>query len=231
MKTPEQKEPWNPTLLIFIAVYLMAVVFLLRVAPRVAILMFLLGALGGVAWAAWEGRRRWLGARLARKEERTFAGRVSKRLRECLAQEERFRSEAESIRESTRALREDLEKSGNAGADEIARGEQLIRDFEAEFNLRHAKAAFFADCAKRLRELLDRHRLHESIAARRKELEALRSTNFDDEASLEETRYHLEQDSIQLDTIAELSRDVAISYKAEQAEELRARLEKLRTSL
>ena len=161
----------------------------------------------------------------------TFAGRIEARLLECRVKEEQFRNESHFIRDRIQGLREDLERSSRADESERARAQVLIKEFEAEFDLRHAKVSFFNECAERLEELLARHRLHQSINDRKKELEQLRQSNFDDEATMEETRYHLEQDTIQLDTIAELTQDATVSFKAEQAEELRQRLEKLRSSL
>ncbi len=192
---------------------------------------FVLASIVAMTWYFWPLISKKFPSPAKKVNENDFGQRVSLRLDSCQQKELRFRTEAESIRESIAALRDDLDRSEQAGTDEKERAGQLIKEFEAEFNLRLAKAAFFADCATKLRELLDRHRLHESIAARKRELDELRKTNFDDEASLEETRYHLEQDSIQLETIAELTKDISISFKAEQAEELRAKLEKLRTSL
>jgi len=212
------------------AISLVGAFIFLRVSVAFSI-AFVLTSIIAISWYFWPLISNKFPTAAKKVNENDFGQRVNMRLQSCQEKEHRFRSEAESIRESIAALRDDLERSDKAGTDEKERAGQLIKEFEAEFNLRLAKAAFFADCAAKLRELLDRHRLHESIAARKRELDELRKTNFDDEASLEETRYHLEQDSIQLDTIAELTKDISISFKAEQAEELRAKLEKLRTSL
>ncbi|MEM9526431.1 MAG: hypothetical protein AAGA31_07460 [Bacteroidota bacterium] len=223
----------NSHYLIYAAAYLTAVFLLMRFIPQLAILLLVLG----VTFAAvLLGMKMVDGVKAGRNQFRKntkndFKSRVRTRLHECKASEARFREEAETVRESIRKLRDDLDRISTTDESELERGQTLIKELQAEFNLRHAKAAFFADCATKLQQLLDRHRLQESIAARKKELEALRETNFDDEASVEETRYHLEQDSIELATITELSQDIAVSFKAEQAEELRARLEKLRGSL
>lgn len=224
-------SPDYTNLLIIIAVFLTAVFLALRIRPALAVGLLVLGIVAGIGYL---GYQYWLARKekQARPDENSFGARVSQRLAECVASEERFRAESETIRNSIATLRDDIDRStGSAGDDERERAQVIIKELEAEFNLRHAKASFFADCAAKLRQLLDRLRLHESIAARKRELDELRKTNFDDEASLEETRYHLEQDSIQLDTIAELTKDISVSFKAEQAEELRAKLEKLRTSL
>lgn len=223
----------NSNYLIYAAAYLTVVFVLMRFLPQFAILLLVLGI---TLAAVFIGMKMVDGVKAGRKKfqnsaKNDFKSRVLARLQECKANEVRFREEAEAVRESIRKLRDDLERISTADKSELERGQTLIKELQAEFNLRHAKAAFFADCATKLQQLLDRHRLQESIAARKKELEALRETNFDDEASVEETRYHLEQDSIELATITELSQDIAVSFKAEQAEELRARLEKLRGSL
>jgi len=226
-------QPDHTNNLIYAAVYLTAVFILMRFNPQLAITFLVIGIvffLGVFGLKLSKGIRKGFLDHKNRTSD-DFKLRVKRRLLECKLNEERFRDEAETVRDSIRQLRDDLELTAEVDPHEKERGETLVKELQAEFNLRHAKAAFFADCATKLQQLLDRHRLHESIAARKKELEALRETNFDDEAAVEETRYHLEQDSIELNTIAELTRDIAVSLKAEQAEELRARLEKLRTSL
>lgn len=231
MNTPRDPESELYTYLLVGSVYLALVFFSFRLFPQVAILLLAIGAVVGLGWFFAFGRQKLREKQLVRREKNTFAGRIKTRLEECQAKEAQFRNEAEFIRGRIRSLRDDLERSALADEAEKARAQVLIKEFEAEFNLRHAKASFFADCIKRLEELLARHQLNQSIAARKRELEELRKTNFDDEARMEETRYHLEQDTIQLDTITELSKDISVSFKAEQAEELRARLEKLRISL
>ncbi|MEL7163426.1 MAG: hypothetical protein AAFN92_21895 [Bacteroidota bacterium] len=227
-KTP---SPDYSNFLIYAAIYLAVVFVIMRFSPRLAIGLLALLGVAALAGAGYFLFQRFQQKTKGKVQRNDFKSRVRARLTECRASEHRFREEAEQVRHSIRQLRDDLELGTEADQEEKERGEALVKELRAEFNLRHAKAAFFADCATKLQQLLDRHRLHESINARKKELEQLRQTNFDDEATVEETRYHLEQDTIELDTIAELSRDVAVSFKAEQAEALRARLEQLRAKL
>lgn len=218
--------PDSQTFLIGLGIYLTLAILLMRFMPALAILLLALGLVGMLGYYGW-----LLRDNLRKDKTDDFASRVRQRHADCKHKEEKFRSEAEQIRLSIATLRDDLERSVAAGDEEIARAEAVIKELEAEFNLRHAKASFFADCATKLKTLLDRYQLQESIAARKRELDTLRSANFDDEAALEETRYHLERDTIELDTIAELSKEAFVSFKAEQAEELRQRLEKLRSQL
>ncbi|MFT7121581.1 MAG: hypothetical protein ACJAZ9_001761 [Neolewinella sp.] len=226
--TPETKLY---TYLLIVGAYLALVLILLRIIPRFAILMALVGVIVGLGVLMALVRQKWTSKKEERKASNSFDGRIQLRLVECRQKEEQFRSEVEEVRNSIKTLQDDLDRSNKADETEQERARELIKEFQAEFNLRHTKAAFFADCVTKLEELLARHQLHQSITARRRELEELRKTNFDDEARIEETRYHLEQDTTQLDTIAELSKGISVSFKAEQAEELRARLEKIRTSL
>ncbi|MFK8165007.1 MAG: hypothetical protein AB8H12_21345 [Lewinella sp.] len=231
MSVPGNKpKPDSQTLLIGLGIYLTFTILVMRFMPGLAVMLLVLGLVAMLAYSGWLMRK---GMRLktSKKSKDDFAGRIQLRFSDCQAKEEKFRSEAEQIRQSISTLRDDLDRSSAAGEDERARAENVIKELEAEFNLRHAKASFFADCGAKLKILMDRHQLQESISARKRELEVLRSTNFDDEASLEETRYHLERDTIELDTIAELSKEAFVSFKAEQAEELRVRLEKLRSRL
>lgn len=218
----------NPNLIVYACLYFLIASLLLRFSPGLGIMLFLLGIIGFAAYFGTSWFRKY---RTAQSNTNDIGSRISQRYEDCRGKEERFRTEAENIRDSIATLRDDIERSVAADTGEIERAQKLIAEFEAEFNLRHAKASFFADCAAKLKALLDRHQLQQSIAARKRELEALRSTNFDDEAALEETRYHLERDTIELDTIAELSKEAFVNFKAEQADELRVRLEKLRAEL
>ncbi|WP_026232136.1 hypothetical protein [Neolewinella persica] len=231
MSAPGNKpKPDSQTLLIGLGIYLTFTILVMRFMPGLAVMLLVLGLITMLAYSGWLVSKGMLG-KVTKKSKDDFAGRIKLRLQDCQDKEEKFRSEAEQIRLSISTLRDDLERSSAAGEDERTRAENVIKELEAEFNLRHAKASFFADCGTKLKILMDRYQLQESISARKQELEALRSTNFDDEATLEETRYHLERDTIELDTIAELSKEAFVSFKAEQAEELRVRLEKLRSRL
>ncbi|CAH0999023.1 hypothetical protein LEM8419_00318 [Neolewinella maritima] len=231
---PEQ-GPDTSRLLLLAGTVLIIVMVLLRVHPPMAFMAFIIGStagfflLGGRLLHLINGTPLF-GGKAARKESE-FSKRVAERLADCREREERFRDEGERILKSIATLRDDLARNAAADPVEVAKADTVIKELEAEFSLRHAKASFFADCAAKLRELLDRHRLVESIAARRRELRDLRQTNFDDEAVVEETRFSIEQDTIELDTIVELSNSAASSSKAEQAEHLRDRLEQLRSTL
>lgn len=226
------QQPDYPQLrqLLILGIVWLALLVLLRPFPALALPLLAL-----LPFGLLYGLYRWARQQREPADEAAgsdaFARRVSQRLADCRASEARFREEAEGITTSIRTLRDDLDRSAAAGPAERERAAALIADLEAEFSLRHAKAAFFADCATRLAALLDRHRLQRSLAARRRELDALRRTNFDDEATLEETRYHLEQDTVELDTIVELSRDAVRSSHTGQTNVLRRRLDELRGTL
>lgn len=234
MKSPQ--GPDLPRLFLIASVTLMAFALLLRVYPPLAFMGFLIGCVGGFFFLG-DRFRVWIMGKQSAGGDRYAAGdtefsrRVAERLADCREREERFRDEGERILKSISTLRDDLSRNANSSSEEVDRAQQVIKELEAEFSLRHAKASFFADCAERLRVLLDRHRLVESIAARRRELRDLRQSNFDDEAAVEETRFSIEQDSIELDTIVELSNSAVASNKTEQTEDLRDRLERLRATL
>ena len=227
---PEQGPDYTRILLTG-GLVVLCLLLLLRVNPPAAFMGALVGAAVGFVYLGGY-LKGWLGKKSGRpSDDSEFAQRVSDRLEDCRSREERFRDEGERILHSIATLRDDLSRNPQVDATEVAKAEAVIRELESEFSLRHAKAAFFADCAQKLKELLDRHRLVESISARRRELRSLRQTNFDDEAVVEETRFHVEQDTIELDTIVELSNTAVNSNKAEQADDLRRRLEELRGKL
>lgn len=231
MKSPQ--GPDIPRLLTVGAVTLMSLSLLLQFAPSFSFVAFIIGSSVGYFLLGGE-LERWMtnwGAGGKKGEDTEFSRRVSARLYDCREREENFRDEGERILKSIATLRDDLARNPDAAEEEIGRAEQLIKELEAEFSLRHAKASFFADCSVKLEELLARNQLVESIAARRRELREMRRTNFDDEAAVEETRFSIEQDGIELDTIVELSNSAIASDKTSQTKDLRERLERLRTSL
>ncbi len=216
-------------LLLLTGVVVVSAVLLLRIHPplAVALLSFSLGAMFFILIQLSREAIR----RKRQHDPDEFGTRVAARLAEARASEARFREESDGIMRSIRTLREDLDASKQVSEADRERADGLVRELDAEFSLRNAKAAFFSDCAGRLEELLGRHRLLESMQARRRELDALRANNFDDESAVEEARYHLEQDNIELDTIMELSREIGDSSHVQQAEDLRRRLDKLREAL
>ncbi|NJC28139.1 hypothetical protein [Neolewinella antarctica] len=228
-KTDPTEPNWN-NLLIAGAAYLLVLFGIITLNPFVGVVLFLFSSLVALATAAVFFLRRKVDVRKETKDQ-GLGARLRRRLTACQRQEDKFRDEADAIRVSIEELRNDLERSTTAPAEELERGEKVLKALKAEFDLRHTKALFFADCATRLKQLLARHQLNDNIARRQKELSTLRATNFDDEAAVEETHYHLEQDSIQIETVSELSKEVGDYFKTEQAEELRQRLEKLRTKI
>ncbi|MCP9236722.1 hypothetical protein [Lewinella sp. JB7] len=230
----EQGPDFSRVLLIG-GLIVLSLLLLLRIYPPVAFMAFFVGSIVGFFLLGSKiidpAAVKQLFSPNTGQERDEFSRRVAERLKDCRQREERFRDEGERIMHSIATLRDDLARNPAADPGETSRAEQIIHELETEFSLRHAKASFFADCAQRLRELLDRHRLVESIAARRRELRELRQSNFDDEAAVEETRFSIEQDSIELETIVELSNNAVTTEKASQTEDLRQRLEQLRMTL
>lgn len=228
MNAPFDKEDPNLNKLLFAAgVYLTLLLTLVAINPIWALAFFVFGNLVAlVTLGIYYLRRIVEGTSL--KSEESFSVRVSRRLLECQLQEDKFRDEANAIRKSFHELQDDLNRNTDVPAEEISRAEKIISALKAEFDLRHTKALFYADCATRLQQILDRHNLHESINQRQRELNRLQASYQDDTATVEETRLHLEQDSNQLDAIAAISKDVGNYFKADQAKELRERLENLR---
>jgi hypothetical protein len=229
-----QSGPDTTRLLLIAGLVVLSLLLMLRIYPPVAFMAFAIGVtagfflLGGKLFGAL-GLGQW--GKDTTSSESEFSARVRSRLQDCRSREERFRDEGERILHSIATLKDDLARNPQADAAGTARAEKLIQELEAEFSLRHAKASFFADCAEQLTDLLARHRLVESMAARQRELRELRQTNFDDEAAVEETRFSIEQDGIELDTIVELSNSAVHTDKASQTRDLRDRLEQLRSQL
>ncbi|OAV42766.1 hypothetical protein [Lewinella sp. 4G2] len=232
MNAPNDKEPDYNHWLIGGGILFSFLLIAIAINPIVGISLFLFCALVTLFVLVFLLiRNPGFFRRQAQPAKTDLSSRLQQRLLDCEMRENKFRDEANAIRERIGELRTSLDKNTTAPAEEVTKAEELIKALKAEFDLRHTKALFFADCATRLRQLQDRHQLNQRMAASRAELRALRATNFDDEATVEETRYHLEQDAIQLETISELTKDVGDNFKADKAEELRLRLEKLRKDI
>ena len=235
MSAPQQDPTPNQNyLLVAGAVYLLVLIVLSLVNPTLGIAVIIFNAVLALATGVIFVVRRRLdeaaGAGLGGKE-RGFATRVGQRLRECRRQEDKFRDEANAIRRSITALQEDIARGTTAPSEEVARAEETLTALKSEFDLRHTKALFFADCATRLQQLLDRHRLNESVKQRQQELNQLRSANFDDEASVEEARYYVEQNTTQLETLEAIKQDVEQHPTNSNAKELQERLDALRKNI
>ena len=217
-------------LLIAGAVYLTFLLIAISINPVIGVSLFLFSSAVGCVAAIIYIIRRQVEQR-ARPQVHGFGPRCRDRIAECRRQEDKFRDEANTIRRNITSLQEDLERSTTAPRQDIERAENTVKALKAEFDLRHTKALFFADCATRLEQLLRRHRLNENIKQRQQELEQLRTTNLNDEATVEETRHFLEQDSNQLEALTKINREVSEYFKTEHAEELRDRMDKLRSKI
>ncbi len=223
---PPQYRKW----LIAGGIYLSFLLAVVAIEPMAGLALYLFSALvvfiALIIYIIQQGR-----LPLSPRRKATFADRLRTRLSDAERREDKFRDEANAILKNIRGLEDNLSKNINPSAEDRQRAENVVGALQAEFDLRHTKALFFADCATRLRQLLDRHQLNESIKAGEAQLVQLQSTNFDDEATVEEARHHLEQDSVQLEALAEISRGVEHYFDTTQAEELRVRLEHLRSKI
>ena len=147
MSAPGNKpKPESQTILLVAGIYFTFTILLMRMMPPLAITLLLLGLIGVVAYVGFLFSQN-LRDKLRPDKNSGFIYRVRGRYQDCLQKEEKFRSEAEGIRQSIATLRDDIDRSETAGEEEVARAQSLITEFEAEFNLRHAKASLFADCA------------------------------------------------------------------------------------
>lgn len=160
----------------------------------------------------------------------TLAGRMEQRMDTCRIHIAEYEDEVEELREDLDALREKLQQLGTPHPESQRETRRLIQEFEHEIELRQSKINFFRQCLGQLEELLRQHRLNLEIQRGREKIDELKQRRTDDVANMEEMRYQVEQETIQLDTITELSQRAAAAEELDQTEFLRGEIQKMARS-
>ena len=126
-------------------------------------------------------------------------GKVKERIEYCKMQIQKINSELSTIRKDVKELQQNLQNSNDPQNTE--EGQQLLKAFEAELELREAKRTFFESCIVKLNRLLNKYLIGQQLAAKKNKLQELREEHYEDLAEMEALRSDVEMDVFLLDDI------------------------------
>ncbi len=182
-------------------------------------LLFPLLLLGLLAHRFWKKKQ---APKLANSNS---ANSLEQKIAEAQQQADHFRTTAQQIQKSRQELALQLDKTKNPTPAVAEKSQRLLRELDEEQALRNAKANFFEALVVGLQDLREQGLLQEQLSCKEAELEALRASNYDDIAHMEELRYALERDKAYLDTIGTLTHRAANSPNLNDTQQLRLDLE------
>lgn len=208
----------------------MAAVLLIRIFPPfrfILVVGFGAAFIGGMIYLLFQSVNQ---RRNVRAKAGTLAGRIEQRIDTCNTHVAEYETEIAELREDLRKLRDRIDEIGTPHPESRRESERLAREFEREIQLRQSKIDFFQQCIGQLEDLLRQHYLNLEIQRSREKIDQLKQRRTDDVASMEEMRYQIEQESIQLETITELSQRAAAAEGLDQTEFLRGEIQKMARS-
>lgn len=221
----------NEKLLWFGVISIIATFFLMRFFPFlrfVLIALLLLVALGFSIMGLITFVKK-------RQKERTFkrstVGQVRSRIDYCRSQIQKNKDELEQIRQDIRELERDLDPGVEIAPQHKREGESLIEGFRSEFKLRQTKIGFFEACVQKLEVLIHNHNIASQLVEKKKALEQLKESHYEELAAMEELRTQVEMDTHYLNTIRELSTQMFLSQTVDDALLLKLELEKMTSEL
>ena len=226
---PQQKNNWlSPFRIILIVV---GIILLLRFAGPLRFMILTLTILGGIGFLGY------LVYEYIRQENSNFRNRgsvpagVGARMEQVEDQLARNEKEIKSIQKNLRELRRELHDEDALNTKNRTDANYLIREFEAELELRRAKSSFYKTVKHKLNRLLHNHQLSQSLADKEAELRRLKEHHYDDLADMEALRSDMELETLYLDTIDELSLKVPDNLSLEHVQELQKQLEEMTRGL
>lgn len=189
---------------------------------------FALAAAGIAIYLVWQifdqGRRK-------RQMEETTEGRAQLKIDFCKSEIEKNKIEMARIHQSIDELRGHVKAGSGLAPKKREEAVRLIREFEAEMELRKAKVVFFETALRKLENMLRSIQLSQTIEAKEEELKRLKEARYDDLASMEELRSDVEVENLYLDTIDQLSLQLGSSTSLENALNLQKELEEMTRGL
>ncbi|MBV6656086.1 MAG: hypothetical protein KI786_20140 [Mameliella sp.] len=225
----EQKNTWlSPFRILLIAV---GIILLLRFAGPLRFMILTLTIIGGIGFLGY------LVYEYIRQQNAGFGGQnavplgVGSRMEQVEEQLNRNEKEIKSIRQNLRELRKEVHDEDALNAKNLTDAQYLIREFEAELELRRAKSSFYKTVKHKLNRLLHNHQLSQSLADKEAELRRLKEHHYDDLADMEAMRSDMELETLYLDTIDELSLKVPDNLSLEHVQELQKQLEEMTRGL
>lgn len=210
-----------------IAIIAVVVLLLLRLMPALwgsALLFLILGSVGGLFYLAYRYLNR---SESEQGEQDEFFIRIKEQMEICRQKADAYRGEAEEIDFEYRRLSEQLARSEQSEPEALMRAKKVLVELDAERSLRVAKANFFEESHRQLREMLQSRQLQQELQKSTRKLEQWRQSNHLDVADIEEMRDRIERDRLQLDTISELTNRATLAPDLDHTERLREKLKNL----
>jgi hypothetical protein len=210
-----------------VAIIAVVVLLLLRLMPALwgsALLFIIIGSVVGLFYLAYRyinGNKPEEGG----KDE--FFTRIKEQMDICRQKADAYLDEAEEINIDHRRLSEQLARSEQSEPEALVRAKKVLAELNAERSLRLAKAEFFEESHRQLREMLQSRQLQQELQKSARKLEQWRQNNHLDVSDIEEMRDRIERDRLQLDTISELTNRATLAPDLDHTEQLREKLKNL----
>lgn len=227
MENQNSNNQWWLYILFFGAFLLLSLRFLVAfrflLIPLLALTVLVLGG-----YWLWKYVRE---KRVKRAYLESVEGMIETRLMQCEHQIEYNRAQVDDIQSSIAELQRKLDSAQDLSPGILQETKELIKSFREELQLRESKLSFFETCRTKLERMLRHHELSKDIETKKEKLRALRESNYDDLAQMEELRANVEMEVLHLDTIENLSRRIVESTTYSDAERLRTELNEMTESL
>lgn len=223
-----KKWEWTP---LRIALAVVVFVVLLRFAGPLRFMLLTLvifGAIGFLAYLIYEFVRQ---KRTKKQNRGSLPAGIAERIDQARDQIKRNEEEISNIRKNLRELRKEERNADKLNVRNRTDLQYLIREFEAELQLRQAKSNFYRTAEHKLNRLLHNHQLSLSLAGKEEELRRLKEHHYEDLADMEEMRSDMELETLYLDTIDELSLKISDNLSLEHVEHLQQQLEEMTRGL
>lgn len=170
-------------------------------------------------------------AQQAKKRANSLAGQIEGRLAYCREQLAESQQEIDRIQGHIREIQGYQSEDTALGEKNTEEQRQLLRGFQSELKLRHAKASFYRRCIQKLEHMLHNQEVAENLASKKEELRRLQEERYEDIADLEELKSTIEMDTMHLKTIDELSSRMLESNSLDHALSLKNELEQMTRDL
>ncbi|MEL7221384.1 MAG: hypothetical protein AAGJ93_08710 [Bacteroidota bacterium] len=161
---------------------------------------------------------------------KTTAGQITTHLKECEAQKKKLEEEQNSIQKSLIDLTQQLQHTASLPASVAGKTQELIKGFEKEKKLRQTKIQFFEQCTAKLEALLAQHQLLQTLAEKKAELDRYQDQHYDDLAKMESLRWEVEQETVKLESLQNLSTRMQNSSAIDDVLHLQQELDKMLAS-
>lgn len=222
MDADSKEQGWMRIVLIAVIVLI-----LLRFIPALwggALVLIMIGVFGAVGYLIW---KYFFAAKSEAVNTDEFASRIKGQMDICRQKANAYRAEAKEIATDHLTLTEQIARNEHSESAALQRATRMLAELDTERSLRLAKASFFEESHRQLREMFQSRQLQQEIQKGATKLEKWRQNNHLDVADMEEMRDRIERDRLQLDTISELTNRATLAPDLDHTEQLREKLKTL----